>query len=904
MANEVRFIHDALGQSTISNMATEATMKELLEAMGSGSTTKGGKGLGSLKGVFNGFERKVKSFEHGVKSTMRPFTGFISMIGKGEVRMSAFGNHLNNSVISKLPGVGKLFGGVGSVVFAGVGILESWNTASKSLAVDGATFGNSMLEFVNIAGKTRMSLSDLNSVVGQNIEKFNSLGPSTAQGVRNFSKFSDDFFSINQGASSQLLNMGMSFTDINTQMVDFLFYTQRTTNMSLETNAGVQKSFVSYVRNLDMLTKMFSMDKNQINQASSKILKNSMFMIDMNKKDSLTQNKHAMAAQMLSATYGESVAGVYMDQAFGTGMVAGKALDLQLMLKNGISPIAAQLVAGANDPNMSEEKFEELTMDVLAESIYNSKGQLGQMNNLLAMMSNNPQVHQGMYDSISTIADYISKKDLKNASLADIKQIMAEAKDEQKRIDGINAIIIAFNKAIQNFKSGFVDGLTGGLEQFGLSIADIDLPGKFNKAGELVADWAEKAAAGLETFFKHMSTESGRDYIKERIKIITSKYASRAKRLLVRAPAVATGAVSNSVLGTTITDGAVNASDYVKNKTGNFLDLPFFYTKQQFDQENATDDFFAAAMAGQAFRQKNFGLPSETIAEGTKFTPNYAGLGIDKNLGQLTYKNGKFMTSPEAALYEMKKQLNDPNTGWVTKLFLPKAISDLQTSIALSGQYLPDDISQTKLNQMAQLSNTGSSDTANVQLHNGQLVEVNAKYRGALQSMVDLLASLGINILRGQSVTDGIGLISEAHGTGWFNKLSEDDQFLVVNALRENNMSSYDVDTPKYTNSIQNLRNGIITGNTSSVQGLVTEGFRTGTLESTGRLFNDFGRRTKIQLSGDKAVLTKPQFDTIKEGAAQIPMKDLVNSVNSSVQEMIRLTQMDINTSKSTLSVA
>ena len=51
MANEVRFIHDALGQSTISNMATEATMKELLEAMGSGSTTKGGKGLGSLKGV-------------------------------------------------------------------------------------------------------------------------------------------------------------------------------------------------------------------------------------------------------------------------------------------------------------------------------------------------------------------------------------------------------------------------------------------------------------------------------------------------------------------------------------------------------------------------------------------------------------------------------------------------------------------------------------------------------------------------------------------------------------------------------------------------------------------------------------------------------------------------------------
>ena len=117
-------------------------------------------------------------------------------------------------------------------------------------------------------------------------------------------------------------------------------------------------------------------------------------------------------------------------------------------------------------------------------------------------------------------------------------------------------------------------------------------------------------------------------------------------------------------------------------------------------------------------------------------------------------------------------------------------------------------------------------------------------------------------------------------------------------------MSSYNMDTPEYTNSIQNLRNGIITGNTSSVQGLVTEGFRTGTLESTGRLFNDFGRRTKIQLSGDKAVLTKPQFDTIKEGAAQIPMKDLVNSVNSSVQEMIRLTQMDINTSKSTLSVA
>jgi hypothetical protein len=69
-------------------------------------------------------------------------------------------------------------------------------------------------------------------------------------------------------------------------------------------------------------------------------------------------------------------------------------------------------------------------------------------------------------------------------------------------------------------------------------------------------------------------------------------------------------------------------------------------------------------------------------------------------------------------------------------------------------------------------------------------------------------------------------------------------------------------------------------------------------------LFNDFGRKKKLTVSGDKAILTKPQFDTIKEGAAQIPMKDLVNSVNSSVQEMIRLERLGIIHNKTMLGVA
>ena len=909
MAKEVQFIHDALGQSTISNMATEATLKELLKAIG-GQGSNDPNSLASLKNPFVSLKQKAKSLENGIKSTFRPFTGFVSMMGKGEVRMSAFGAHLNDSLIKKLPLVGGLFGGVTSTVVAGVSILETWNTESKKLAPAGATFGNSLLEFAETSAKTRLSMDELNSVVGSNIEKFSALGPNINQGIRNFTKFSDAFFTPGNKANEELLRMGYTFKDVNEGMVDFLYYTRRTSKNTIDVNVDTQKGFMSYMRNLDMLTKMFGMSKDQVNQASAKILKDSIYQIELNKKSPLVAEKTAMAAQALTGLLGEPIGDIFKGLSESYDTFAGQGLKLEQMLGQSLTPIIKDMHAAIQNPEVDAKEFQSLTLDMLAHIMTNSSQELINKENLINMLSVAPGQNQEMYNVISTLADNMVNKNLKGNTFAQNRKILQEALEEQDRSETITEIIRAMEQAARYFSGEFTETVIKELKRLSVAFEDVDFPELFNQAGEWFAEWTLKSWNHVKGFFNMLSNEEGRQYVKEAAGIMFNKYATKIIAYMTRGLSVGTSAVVGSVTGEGFTGGAAGLSDYIKSRTGNVLDLPFFYTKQQFNQETATADFIAAARFGQIGRKKDLPLPFETkpVPEGTKITPNYKALGFDKNLGQLIYKDGKWMTMSEAALIDMQRELADPNVSWWKWFFLPKAIADLQNSIAVGGMYVPEDAPLERLDIPAQLAiATNNPNTAYVQLHNGQLVEVNAKYRGAMQSMVDLLASIGVNISSGKSLTGSMAamqLVSETHGDNWFNQLSDDQKFLVVNALRENNMSSYNETTDKYTASIENLRAGLISALAPAGMHDDPNKFRTGTLEETGRLFNDFGRKKRITLTGDKAILTKPQFETIKQGAAQIPMKDLVNSVNSNVQEIIRLTKIEIAYSKSMLSVA
>ena len=917
MADQVKFIHQALGESTISNMATEATLKELLEAIGGGQTPSSrSNSLLGLKNPFKSLASKAKSLENAIKGTMRPFTGFVSLLGKGEVQMSKFGHHLNDSVIKKLPGVGGLFGAVGNVVFTSVGVLESWNTESKKLAPSGATFGNSLLEFAQISAMTRMSLDELNSVVGSNIEKFVGLGPNLNQGVRNFASFSDAFFRPGNVLNEKLYNMGYGFREINENMVDFLFYTQRTRNNTINTNMAVQDTFFQYMRNLDMLTKIFGKSSQEVNQASAKILKDSIYQIKLNQENEKVGAKATMGAQTLTMVFGESVAGVFKAQMYGMNIVAGESMDLSLMLSDNLRPLVKQLTDAAKDENVEPEEFRDLTLDVITEAIFLTKGNLEQKRKLLETISVSGEGFTGGYDAIRNAAAVVLRTDLKDKTKAQVRADLAEAFKQQDRTETIKEIIDAMKQAATYFKGEFQEVLIEELKGLGNAFEQYDLPELFRKAGAWAADWTVKAWGQIQDFFKMLGTAGGRTFLVQTFENMISHFGNAFTRTIKDiAKSIVQSIVPESV------DSTVSGmNDRIREKFG--IDIPFIRTDKDSAIEKSQDDFLYGVNEGRLKRlyalttmENPYATQGGAIMDGTVIYPDYASMGSE-DLGPLIWKDNKWQSKKSVDLMEsVEKYYQNPYAmSYGGGMGLMQMSYDAQNAAKDADKFLKKNAERMDL--LGQRTSLGLGTGVVYSSSLNRLVTVNAKYADKFQSLIDLLEGVfGLKFTSLGASPDGslarLDIKTERFGSEWFTNLTETQQQMLIQGMVQQGLlgSGELFGREAGTSQIMAETNMRLSGKISA---LYRDGgihkdenkFRTG-LENTGRLFNDFGRGKKVNLSGDKAIMTEEQYNIIKDkGASQIPVKDIVNSVNSSVQEMIRLTKVDIAFSKSILNVA
>ena len=905
MANEVQFIHSALGSSTISNMATEATLKDLLEALGggSGASNTRGNSLLSLKNPFNSLKSKAKSLENGIKSTFRPFTGFYTTLAKGEVRMSVFATHLNDTMIKKLPLVGGLFGGVTGIAITGVSVLETWNTESKKLVPMGATFGNSLLEFSQIAAKTRLSLGELNSVVGNNILAFNSLGPTTADGVRNFSKISEAFFRPGNILNEKLYTMGYTFKDINENLVDFLFYTRRSTGIVTYVNEDVQKSFFHYMKSVDSLTKIFGMNRDTLSKNSEKILKDSIFMITLNKKDELVGEKAAIAAKVATGIFGPTpVAEMFKGIVGGLDVFTGESLLLDQMLGQGVSPIIRKMAEAIEDPSVTTEEMEDITLDLIAKTIYNNSRTIQDRRKLIDAMSVTGE--QGdMYRSIFGFVDLITRKDFTGKSEAEIRAELEKAKKQQKRSETITEVVRSAKMAATYFSGEFREAVIEELKRVGVSLEDMNIPELLRDAGVYVAEYTVKAWEYMQDFYKTLQSPAGRDYLLQSFEIMFNEWGARIKLAVQRAISVMIRETIELIPGGKyVTQFWADLNDAMQSKLG--FGLPVTLTEKETKTASNAIGFESASQQGRANRlsRPNQPDPNSTanIAEGTTITPDYGAMegvdsSADRRLGKLIFKDGKWQSSNIIAMQEMVDSM--PSYGDKTDL-----AKEYTQSQIYSDQALLESLELGRLNTLGQKSSTGDKSHLVSVYGTSSSEDVNAKYGAKFQTMVDTLIGFGLNVtkLKAQTASKAqLAIETEKYGSQWYRGLSSEQRRIFEEGLTQKGF----LRKPN-EGMIDLMLNGRITALAPIGPHKDPNKFRTGTLQETGRLFNDFGRKRQIELTGDKAILTKPQFDTIKEGAAQIPMKDLVNSVNSSVQEMIRLTKAEIAYNRTMLSVA
>ena len=887
--NEVKFIHDALGQSTISNMATEATLKELLEAIGgssnsTGSTRRGSKNsLSKLPSMFKSFGDGVKSFERGVKSTLTPFTGFVSLLSQNETRMSAFGTHLNDSVISRLPWVGGVFGAAAGVAIAGVQTLESWEQMTSKNVPAGATFGNSLLNFVEFAGRSRLFLTEYQTLVSENITKFNSIGPTTDTGLRLFSRFSKSFFEANEDVVARFRTMGYTFSDINSQALDFLYYTQRGIDRTVNVNKEVQQEFAGYVRQFDMLSKLLGMSDDERNRRSDSVLGNAMFQLRMNQRTDIQAGRITRAAQMATALYGSEVAEIFMAGEFSTGTALQAGANLGLLMP-AAREMVGQLYDLALNNNLSEQEFTSEMDRLLANQLFQSANDIDSIQSLINTLSVSG-MDQGMYGSLSGILETIVGKGIRGKTVEEIQDMIAEARRQQGASESIGKILNAISDMARNFSSGFLEGLIPNLRDVGDLLAQYNIPELFRVMGQRFAEFVPYAWDWIKDFFDIVKTPEGRDYLAQLAEIwVRTNSSLMATRLQYGFGRLLTA------FNPFQTEEGYSSGDYLQDqleRLGRFLgaDLgnPLRVTGPEAQREMGLDRFSGAAAGGGVRRRFELGGETPTGInepyEGQVVYPNLEGAGIDQ-FGAMVYRGGRFLP-----------QIGDFTGGNISRAYSPEA-----QALAL---------------EQARLETPENSNLALIQLPDGSTVRVNRKYATHYQMLVDALSTFGVPI------TGATGYQENSHG-GWMygtglainspenlGAYLDDQEMSSLHAWMQSvglarslvtNPDNWSDDEraewDQQRRMIEEL--GIFNFYGDGRAHGTRDEFRTGTLEETGRLFNDFGRKRRVRLTGDKAVLTREQYEVIKDASAQIPIKDMLAGLNTSVQEMINLTRREI----------
>lgn len=882
---EVKFIHDALGESTIKNMATEATLKELLEAIGggSGASRASQNSLSKIPNVFKKLDNGIKSFERGLHSTLRPFTGFVSLLAQNETRMSAFGTHINDSLVKKLPVVGGIFGSAAGVAIAGVQTLENWEKMTSKNVPAGATFGNSLLNFVEYAGRSRLFLTEYQDLVSQNIEKFNAIGPTTDTGLRLFSVFSQSFFETNADVVAQFRTMGYTVSDINAQAIDFLYYTQRGIDRTVNINQEVQKEFAGYVRQFDLLNKLLGMSEEERNRRYNSVLGNAMFQLRLNERTDVQASRITRAAQLATAFYGREVGQLFMAGEFVTGTALQQGANLGLLI-----PSARQMVADMYDlalnNDLSETEFTNQMDELLANALHQSAGDVDSIQTLIDTLSVSG-FDQGMYGSLQGILESIAAKGLQGATPQEILAMIKEARKQMENQETITEIIRAFEDAVRNFGTGLTEGLIPNLRDVGDFLQQYNIPETFRLMGEKFAQFVPYAMDWIKDFFEIASTPEGRTYLGQLadiwVRTNTALMSTRIQYGLGRAL---------TAFNPLKTEEGYSSGDYVQDqleRLGTFLGMdlgnPLRVTGPEAQEEMGLDRFSGAAAGGAVRRGYELGGETPTGInepyEGQVVYPNLEGAGIDQ-FGAMVYRGGRFLP-----------QIGDFTGGNISRAMSPEA-----QALAL---------------EQARLETPENSNLALIQLPDGSTVRVNRKYATHYQMLVDALSSFGVPI------TGATGYQENSHG-GWMygTGLMIESPENLGTYLDENEMSSLHawmqsvglardlVTNPDYWSdderaewdaqrqSIQSLGIFNFYGD-GRAHGTANE-FRSGTLEQTGRLFNDFGRKRQVQLTGDKAVLTKEQYEVIKDASAQIPIRDMLAGLNTSVQDMINLTRREI----------
>jgi hypothetical protein len=426
----LKSIKNIPGASPADKKKLQKNTEELAESTGNASddlddlATAADEAEGSLSSIGSGFSKvggAIGGFAVGMFNATSKITDLAAGFMTGSDRLS--------DLTEGIPIIGQI-----------TSALDANLDVYRQVSSVGATFGNSMADMRIAAARSEMSLTGFQDMISNNAESMAVLGGTVSDGAARFGRLSQELRTSDVG--QQFMGMGMTMSDLNEGMADFISLQARQGRIGQMTDRELREGTQGYIEELDKLARITG--KSRKEQA-----------------DLIAQNQaQANVAAMRSKLEGERLQNFDASMAAASG-ISSEFGTVMADLGDGVAQteFAQKLQSQVPEFGTLAEQMAagEVSSEEFAQRIQQLAPQLEGFRDELGGAATSALMGQAGFDSLLAGITDISNFAAKAAN-------PGEVEEEQKRRNTITEELGGFSQTITSIRSRITEAfLTSGV---------------------------------------------------------------------------------------------------------------------------------------------------------------------------------------------------------------------------------------------------------------------------------------------------------------------------------------------------------------------------------------------------------------------------------------------------------
>lgn len=466
MAEEIE-----IGNFGKGGVASEETLKDLLKAIEHLAKKEGfdpKKSADKAKKLADAFDKGIDvvtdhrdALNENTKSVKRNTNVLSKSLGVLGVGIVAIGTSLSNFTKELIDGGSSLTDFTkhipifGSTIAGLTGYFDDTLESFREISRVGGSMGNSLEEVRRSSAQLFMTLDEFTGFVKGNSKELSIFGGTVTQGVR---RVADLQKALDETTRNQLLNMGLTFEDINESLMRYAVLDRAGSRTRQVNDAQLALNAASYAKSLSTLSKLTGEEIDSLEAKAAANQNDVAFQMAMSKMDKTEREKVRAGMAEVAALYGETGAEFYKQQILGIGPVT----DATAMLAAGLPGIAEQIkltAALTKDANTDMEAFEGGSIDRFVEGVKAAAASSDDLEGLLTVAAAGMD---GPGKELALILQSMGKNftDYMDNGIFDEKRLrddLEKAKKESNSRDSTTNALVTFNQAIKNARKEITD---------------------------------------------------------------------------------------------------------------------------------------------------------------------------------------------------------------------------------------------------------------------------------------------------------------------------------------------------------------------------------------------------------------------------------------------------------------